>query len=505
MTASEEAQLDDTIEITRLAALSPLQCDRELPAAAEKLACRVPTLRAQVEAMRRKVADADNTGGQGRRIVIPDFEPWPEPVDGAAVLDELAREIRNYVILSPIQVDAATLWVIFTHSFGAFDFSPKLVIRSVAKRSGKTRLIEVLARVVHRAFFASGITAAALLRMIEQHSPAMLLDEIDAQMKGDAEMAEVLRGMINSGFTRAGARFVKNVPTPDGGFEPNAFSTWCPMLLAGIGNLPDTIADRAITIEMTRKLPEQTVRRLRARDGGELRDLGRKFARWTVDNFAILQNADPEAPQQLNDRSADAWSPLLAIADTIGGEWPRRARIAAIGLSDDDDGQTIAEMLLKDICEAFGARKADRLASEDLVAHLIQLEDRPWSEINRGRALTKTGLAQRLRPFRILPSSIRLDDGRTPKGYYRSAFDEVFARYLSSPLVQNATLPQARKSTAFTANATTIDANDVAFQMGQNPAVSAGCGVVAVRKPLWWRDDDGGRPDRDPEEVEWTE
>src|SRR5262249_49232871 len=162
-----------------------------------------------------------------------------------------------------------------------------------------------------------------------------LLDEIDAQMKGDAEMAEVLRGMINSGFTRAGARFVKNVPTPDGGFEPNAFSTWCPMLLAGIGNLPDTIADRAITIEMTRKLPEQPVRRLRGRDGGELRDLGRKLARWSIDNIAILQNADPEAPQQLNDRSADAWSPLLAIADTIGGEWPTRARRAAIGLSDD--------------------------------------------------------------------------------------------------------------------------------------------------------------------------
>jgi putative DNA primase/helicase len=313
-------------EIARLASLSALQCDRELPAAAEKLGCRVPTLRAAVEAARRKGAGAGNTAGHGRRIEIPDFEPWPEPVDGPAVLDELARMIRDYIILSPHQADAVALWAVFTHTFDVFDFSPKLVIRSPEKRSGKTRLAEVLERVVRRPFFASGITAAALLRLIEQHSPAMLLDEVDTLMKGDAEMAETLRGMINSGFTRAGARFVKNVPTPDGGFEPHAFSTWCPMLLAGIGSPPDTIADRAITIEMTRKRPDQKVRRLRARDGDELRDLGRKVARWAADSRDILESADPEAPEQLNDRAADAWSPLIAIADVISGEWPTRAR-----------------------------------------------------------------------------------------------------------------------------------------------------------------------------------
>jgi hypothetical protein len=42
----------------------------------------------------------------------------------------------------------------------------------------------------------------------------MLIDEIDTMMKGDAELREVLRGLINSGFDRAGARFIKNVPTP---------------------------------------------------------------------------------------------------------------------------------------------------------------------------------------------------------------------------------------------------------------------------------------------------
>jgi hypothetical protein len=479
---------DDEAQIARLAALPPIQCDRELPAAAEKLGCRVLTLREAVKAARDKGADIGDTAGQGRRIEITDFEPWPDPVDGAALLDELARTIREYLILSQRQADAVALWTVFTHTFEAFDFSPKLVIRSPEKRSGKTRLVEVLERLVSRPFFVSGISAAALLRVIEQHTPAMLLDEIDTMMKGDAEMAEALRGMINSGFTRAAARFVKNVPTPVGGFEPRAFSTWCPMLLAGIGKLPDTIADRSIIIEMTRKRPDEKVKRLRTRDGGELRDLGRKAARWAADNLDIIERVDPEVPERLHDRAADAWSPLLAISDLAGGEWPTGARKAAIELSCGEGAATVREMLLNDIRDAFDARKADRFASDDIVSWLNGLDDRPWPEINRGKPLTKAGLARLLKPFKVIPGSIRLDDGRTAKGYYRRTFDEAFARYIPSTPTQNVTTSQARKSAAFSENQNVTDGNGVTFRKRENPSISAGGDVVTDDIPLLWRD-----------------
>jgi hypothetical protein len=177
------------------------------------------------------------------------------------------------------------------------------------------------------------------------------------------------------------------VPTPDGGFEPRAFSTWCPMLLAGIGRLPDTVADRSITIEMTRKRPDEMVKRLGTRDGGELRDLGRKAARWVVDNLDNIERADPKVPEQLNDRAADAWSPLLAIADVAGGEWPMRARKTAVELSGGEGAETIREMLLNDIRDAFDAKKADRLASDDLVACLM------CSTIAPGQKLTAANLS----------------------------------------------------------------------------------------------------------------
>ena len=101
-----------------------------------------------------------------------------------------------------------------------------LVPKSAQKRSGKSRLAQVLERMVARPLLVSGIRPAALLRIIEMCVPTLLLDEMDTAMNRDREMAEALRGIINSAFNRVGARFIMNVPTPGGGFEPRQFSTW---------------------------------------------------------------------------------------------------------------------------------------------------------------------------------------------------------------------------------------------------------------------------------------
>ena len=235
--------------------------------------------------------------------------------------------------MSDVQADAITLWCAHSHAHEAADVSPKLVLKSVQKRSGKTRLATALARLVHRPLYVSGIKPAALLRIVETCCPTLLLDEIDAAMKGDREMAETLRGIINSGFDRAGARYIMNVPVPGGGYEPRQFSTWAPQLLSGIGALPETVRDRAIEIEMLRKRPEEKVLPLRRRDGGDLNVLCRKLARWAQDNMEKLPDANPAIPPGLDDRAADAWEPLLAFADLVGGDWPERARRAALELS----------------------------------------------------------------------------------------------------------------------------------------------------------------------------
>src|SRR5208282_5648994 len=279
--------------------------------------------------------------------------------------------------------------------------------------------------------------SSALLRLIELHAPTMLIDEMDALMGRDKEMGQALRGLMNSGFNRDFATFTLNVPTRDGGYEPREFSTWCPLALAGIGNLPETVRDRSIEIEMKRKLKTESVKRLRRRDGADLNELARKLVRWAQDNFDALRAAEPKMPDGLNDRAADAWEPLFVIAELACGGWPSRVRIAALALSGDGlaagEDDDIDMMLLSDVRDAFTNEGADRFSSETLTNHLTGLEGRPWAEWKNGRPLTKFQLSRRLKKYGVASDALDLGghEGRV-KGYRREDFEDAFARYLPS-------------------------------------------------------------------------
>ena len=102
-----------------------------------------------------------------------------------------------------------------------------------------------------------------------------------------------------------------------------------------IGKLPSTLSDRAIEVPLKRKRPDEKVMRFRIVRPGDLPDLKRKCIRWAADNLISLRDGalGVSVPEGLNDRAADNWEPLLAIADRTGGEWPERARKAALALS----------------------------------------------------------------------------------------------------------------------------------------------------------------------------
>jgi len=398
-------------------------------------------------------------------------------------------------VVSDVQAGAVTLWCVHTHTHEAADVSPKLVLRSVQKRSGKTRLATVLARLVCRPLLASGIKPAALLRIVEKRSPTLLLDELDATMKGDREVAETLRGIINSGFDRAGARYIMNVPVPGGGYEPRQFSTWAPQLLSGIGTLPETVRDRAIEIEMLRKRPEEKVLPLRRRDGGDLDVLCRKLARWAQDHMEKLRDANPPIPSGLDDRAADAWEPLFAIADQVGGDWPERARRAAVALSGEHvkEDDEIGTVLLGDIRDVFERADYDiyetkegdkHVKSENLVAKLVAREDRPWAEFGRARKhITANGLARLLRGYKVKPGTIRFGSGDedTAKGYKRSQFIDAFGRYLPASANQSVTPSQPNKIKEFGANRTVTPPANVTAKNAENASAINACdGVTAL-------------------------
>jgi Protein of unknown function (DUF3631) len=161
--------------------------------------------------------------------------------------------------------------------------------------------------------------------------------------------------------------------------------------------------------------------------------LGRKAARWAADNIEALRSADPDVPANLQNRAADNWRPLIAIADAAGGDWPVRVRqIAEHAAGSADATQSDAVLLLADIRALFAEKKTDRLRSADIVAPLASIEGRPWAERGANGPLTRHRLAQMLAPFGIRPQTIRVGTG-TAKGYLRAQFEDAFDRYLPPP------------------------------------------------------------------------
>ena len=444
--------------------------------------------------------DAGGDVAGGTAVLFPEIEPWPDAVDGAALLDALADLFTRHLMLPEGGADAAALWCLHAHAHDMATISPILAITSPAPECGKTTLLTLLVAVTPKPLTMASITTAALFRAVEKWRPTLLIDEGDTFLRKSDE----LRGVINSGHNRSAAYVIRSVGEDH---EPRRFKTWAPKVIALIGKLPPTLSSRAIHIEMRRLAPGEIVAPVRADRLDHLEPLARKAVRWVADHDAELRDAEPDMPAILRSRRADNWRPLFAIADVAGGDWPQRARRAAETLSAGHSDETIGVMLLEDVCALFGGRGAERIASSEIVEYLVGLEHRPWSELGRGaKPLTVRKLATLLEPFGVRPTKFRIA-GHTPgtRGYELAAFDKVFTYYLGNPGDQSATTPQTADSLGFGDSRSATKSSAVADRNPPEVADSLGCGVVAdgKREPSTENVIDPD-PCLDDEVAEWT-
>lgn len=203
------------------------------------------------------------------------------------------------------------------------------------------------------------------------------------------------------------------------------FSCWCPKAMAAIGRLPDTLADRCIIIRIQRKSQDQQCERLRNLDA---RNLRRRSARFVADHAQAIALANPEIPRFLNDRTADIWEPLFALADLAGGRWPELVREAAVHLTLAAQETSLIGSLFQDLELAFAVHRVDPLFTRDLVPWLNSRPERPWTLERGGRGINAIWLSRQLRPYGAAPKTVRL--GETfAKGYWRWQISDAYRRY----------------------------------------------------------------------------
>ena len=413
---------------------------------------------------------------------LPGRPPVPVPADPAALLDELRKWLESYVAFpSGHHAVAVTLWITHTHLAGQFDSTPRLAVLSPERECGKTRVLELAEPTCAGAEMLTDASPAYLFRRIgsEDAGPfTLLLDEADAIWKRGKsdETAEALRSIVNAGH-RKGAS-VGRVEMNGQGAQLVRFPVYAPAALAAIGALPDTITSRAVIIHMRRRAPGEQVRPYRQRvtrpEGEELRG---KIAAWAESVRAKVGDPWPDLPPGIEDRAADAWEPLVAVADLAGGDWPKLARDACTALVTGarEDDQSIPARLLADLRAVFG--DAEALSTEVILGKLHALSEAPWGDWY-GHPLTARDLAKLLKPYGVKPRVVRIGEA-TPRGYRRDDLADPWTRYLS---------PSGGSATSATSATPLIsDVADVA-DVAHTPA---GDGTA----PLW---DDGQAESADP-------
>ncbi|WP_051937877.1 DUF3631 domain-containing protein [Ferriphaselus sp. R-1] len=367
-----------------------------------------------------------SSGGE----LFPPVSPFPDPINLAELLDEVSKLIRRYIVLTPHQADAVSLWIALTWGIDSVQIAALLLINAPEKSCGKSQLLELVGRMSARQLSVSNITLAGLFRVIEKYSPTLLIDEADTFFREKNE----LTGLINAGHSRSAAYVLRIVGE---NHEPMRFSVWGAKAIAGIGlerHLPSATMSRGIQINLRRKTLEERVERLRHADAGLFGHIASKLARFAVDFCDAIRTARPPVPDALGDRDQDNWEPLLAIAELAGHGWLERATAAALALSNLNEPSTsFGNELLGDIRDVFQGKRVGRITTAEMIGGLIEDDERPWATYNYGKPITPRQLAKLLSPYGIKSKTVRQGPYSTPKGFELTQFEDAFDRYLTSP------------------------------------------------------------------------
>jgi Protein of unknown function (DUF3631) len=376
------------------------------------------------------------------RIKRGQVEPWDEPVNTRVLLNAVAAQFEKYIIIHDLTIaPIIPLWIAFAWIHDIATFSPILVIESADSSEGKTAASKAIALLTPRSHIIVEPTGPAFYRFIDRIHPTLIIDDADRLLPRRPDLAHV----VNASWTRG-----VPIPRVDNTGNVHFFDPFCPKVLNGIdllAHLAPATRTRCITIKLLPKLKDETVADHRHIDSDEsFVILRRKFLRWATDNAAALDRATPRMPDGFFSRAKENYHLMFAVADLAGGDWPKRARAAAVKLSRAHDKPSLGKCLLAVLFD-LSIRHGTLLTSEQL-ERLVPAEDDAFANY-RGRPINKYEIAVLLRPYcDIRPKPIHPRGGKTTDRGYDTTWPEftlAFKHYLGKALPQGRSVVRAKK------------------------------------------------------------
>jgi hypothetical protein len=349
-------------------------------------------------------------------------EPWEEEVDGKELLEALIKLILKHVYITRERALTVALWIFWSYLVHEefVEVSPYLGITAADMRSGKSRLLRLVAKLVPRSYEAGRITEASFYRLIAAHKPTLLLDELHRLLLKYPNLYD----LFFLGYERE-----KLVTLYDQDAKQNVhYDCWGAKAFAYVGRLHEHLRDRTIEVYLDQKPKNAKRARLRETPKSTWEEFARKITRWMRDHVEEISQIKVEGLDVANDRATDNWEWLLAIAEVIdparktkeGEPVPysiqaREAALAEEGEERDEDNE--GKQVLKVLCGAFKEGCAMRgqdfenpktdltLALKDLCSALRKTEIAPWND--GSTTVDSTWLSKVLRRYRIKSQRMR--------------------------------------------------------------------------------------------------
>ena len=357
------------------------------------------------------------------------LDTWGDQ-DGAELLDDVHDFLTRFVVYpSEHHAVAHTLWIAHAWWMDQWDSTPRIAFLSPEPGSGKSRALEVTEPLVPRPVHAVNTSSAYLFRKVSDPlgRPTILYDECDTLFGPKAKEHEEVRGMINAGH-RKGAVAGRCVVRGKEVFTEE-LPAYCAVALAGLDDLPDTMMTRSVVVRMKRRAPTEPIDPWRRRiNGPDAAKLYERLLGWSTE---VVPDSWPDLPPSIEDRDADVWEALIAVADCAQGRWPDTARAAAVALVAESKTSrpSLGVLLLHDIRTVFLRSGRGKLPTIDILGALNDMDESPWGAIRRGEPMNARGLATRLGRYGIGPQ-VQRAGAEVFRGYTRAEFEDAWSRYL---------------------------------------------------------------------------
>ncbi len=232
------------------------------------------------------------------------------PVD---VFEAVRATYEKYIEFHEcLAAETIALWTLCTYLYRIFEAFPYIALVGT-KGSGKTKTINVAARLCFNALASANITLPGVFRIIEMTASTLLLDEAERLARGPH--GEDLRLLLNAGYKRGTPAIRVHKDT----FMPEAYEVYGPKIIANIKGLEEVLADRSIEFVMLRSTDVDKANRVvsdRSEDWAELRHRLYSFALTHFPTVRSHYDALMEGTDLVG-REGELWNPILALAKTL--------------------------------------------------------------------------------------------------------------------------------------------------------------------------------------------